>query len=189
MTVAMSVSRVRTEWIDAHLLKHSDGVGLTPVFGDEAGLDAVDVDAVELNLGSCWLDVLPDAGMRSTRRDPRHNQIILGDHLLDPKLKVGEGGEQALEVSAYQRRPALGFLVVVINVVGVDEGSELVETMLVHNAFVVPAHELLVGTRHFSDECNAPEKVVPLWPGGALTQDADRREERPPTRIQTFEIS
>jgi hypothetical protein len=149
MRVAASVISVRAEWIDTHLLKHSDSVGLTPVFGDQAGLDTIDVDAVEPNLGSCWLDVLPDTAMRATRRDPRHNQIILGDHLLDPKLEVGEGAAQALEVSTCQRRPALGFLGVVINVVGVDERSELVETMLVHNDFVVSAHELLASTRHF----------------------------------------
>jgi hypothetical protein len=63
-------------------------------------------------------------------------------------------------VSTYHRRPALGLLGVVIDLVGVDERGELVETMLVHNAFVVPAHELLVRTRHFSDEYASPTSAA-----------------------------
>jgi hypothetical protein len=47
-------------------------------------------------------------------------------------------------VSPYQRRSALGVLAVVIDVVRVDEGGELIDTMLVHDALVEIANERLV---------------------------------------------
>ena len=89
-------SVVAREGIDAHLIEHSDRIRLTPVLRDEARLDPVDVDAVQSNFRARRRDFLPDTCMRAARRYPGRDEIALGDHLLDPEVKVGEGPSQTL---------------------------------------------------------------------------------------------
>ncbi len=72
------------ERIDPDLIEHSDCVGLTPVLHDEACLDPVDIDAVQLNVRSRRLNSLPHTGMHAACRYPGYDQIAFGDLVSNP---------------------------------------------------------------------------------------------------------